>query len=175
KCVEQLSAQEHFNSSDTTEESRVGIEQSVQKFIDLARETEYFFLNKRLVLSTQKPEQVLKEDIQELKNEIERKEKLIDKHHERLQNWQNRLHKIPGNGGPQPGGAGHPQQPQGPPPPHPSMMHQQPPPQFTVPGPPGHPGPPGQQPFVLPPPPSSSYPLAYLKQNLSNIGMGERR
>ncbi|KAK6185787.1 hypothetical protein SNE40_007940 [Patella caerulea] len=180
-CIEQLSSQEHFNTSDT-EENRVGIEQSVQKFIDLARQTESFFLNKRLVLSTQKPEQILKEDIQELKAELDRKEKLIEKHHERLQQWQNLLHSMPGSGGSQSTGQSHlPPPPQGPPPPHPGMMHvqqQQPPAQmnqFTVPGPP----PSGPQPFVMPPPhqPQTSYPtpLAYLEQNLSNIGMPDRR
>ena len=38
-----------------------GAEQTFQKFLDLCRQTEAFFLNKRLVLSKQKPEQVIKD------------------------------------------------------------------------------------------------------------------
>lgn len=39
----------------------VGVDQCIQKFLDVARQTECFFLQKRLQLSVQKPEQVVKE------------------------------------------------------------------------------------------------------------------
>lgn len=38
-----------------------GVDQCIQKFLDVARQTECFFLQKRLQLSVQKPEQVEKE------------------------------------------------------------------------------------------------------------------
>lgn len=38
-----------------------GVDQCIQKFLDVARQTECFFLQKRLQLSVQKPEQVVKE------------------------------------------------------------------------------------------------------------------
>lgn len=39
----------------------IGVDQCIQKFLDVARQTECFFLQKRLQLSVQKPEQVVKE------------------------------------------------------------------------------------------------------------------
>lgn len=39
----------------------LGVDQCIQKFLDVARQTECFFLQKRLQLSVQKPEQVIKE------------------------------------------------------------------------------------------------------------------
>jgi hypothetical protein len=39
----------------------LGAEQTFQKFLDLCRHTEAFFLNKRLILSKQKPEQAIKD------------------------------------------------------------------------------------------------------------------
>lgn len=39
----------------------IGVEQCIQKFLDVARQTECFFLQKRLQLAVQKPEQVIKE------------------------------------------------------------------------------------------------------------------
>lgn len=38
-----------------------GVDQCIQRFLDVARQTECFFLQKRLQLSVQKPEQVEKE------------------------------------------------------------------------------------------------------------------
>lgn len=38
-----------------------GVDQCIQRFLDVARQTECFFLQKRLQLSVQKPEQVVKE------------------------------------------------------------------------------------------------------------------
>ena len=37
------------------------MELSLQKFLELARQTEAFFLKKRLILSKQKPEQFIKD------------------------------------------------------------------------------------------------------------------
>lgn len=99
-----------------------GVDQCIQKFLDVARQTECFFLQKRLQLSVQKPEQVEKEvgflllgttfaclmnwscwftvptfdmqDISELRNELQRKEMLIQKHLSKIHHWQQVLEDI---------------------------------------------------------------------------------
>ncbi|XP_010157414.1 PREDICTED: mediator of RNA polymerase II transcription subunit 28 [Eurypyga helias] len=71
-----------------------GVDQCIQKFLDVARQTECFFLQKRLQLSVQKPEQVIKEDVSELRNELQRKEALIQKHLGKLRHWQQVLEDI---------------------------------------------------------------------------------
>ncbi|RXN04813.1 mediator of RNA polymerase II transcription subunit 28 [Labeo rohita] len=71
-----------------------GVDQCIQKFLDVARQTECFFLQKRLQLSVQKPEQVEKEDASELKNELQRKEMLIQKHLTKIHHWQQVLEDI---------------------------------------------------------------------------------
>jgi hypothetical protein len=38
-----------------------GVDQCVQKFVDIAKQLESFFLQKRLMLSVHKPEQIIKE------------------------------------------------------------------------------------------------------------------
>ncbi|XP_041369040.1 mediator of RNA polymerase II transcription subunit 28-like [Gigantopelta aegis] len=184
-CITQLTSQEYFNVTDS-EETKTGVEHSLQKFLELARQTEAHFLSQRLILSTQKPDQVLREDIQDLKIELDRKEKLIEKHHDRLQSWQNLLRSMQGNTTGQP-------LPQQPPPSQPQassqmnmqpMMQQQHPQQMSqYPGPPktgpGMPAGPVPQNFMPPPQPPPSYPqggpLAYLEQTMSNIGMPDRR
>ncbi|KAK7494977.1 hypothetical protein BaRGS_00013856 [Batillaria attramentaria] len=184
-CITILTSQEHFSPNES-EETKLSVENTIQKFLDAARQTEAFFLSQRLRLSVQKPEQLLKEDIQDLRLELERKEKLVEKHHERLQMWINLLHRpkappTPSGSAsgsqqsfPPPGqGQGYPGPPQQP---APSMHSQGPPQPGQYPGPPL----PGGQGYSMPPPqqPPPSYPqnpLAYLEQNLSNIGMPERR
>ncbi|MEE6462415.1 hypothetical protein FKM82_001584 [Ascaphus truei] len=59
-CFASLVSQDYVNGTDQ-EEIRTGVDQCVQKFLDVARQTECFFLQKRLQLSVQKPEQVIKE------------------------------------------------------------------------------------------------------------------
>ncbi|XP_076461027.1 mediator of RNA polymerase II transcription subunit 28-like [Babylonia areolata] len=187
-CLGNLTSQDYFSPNES-EETRQTVEHTIQHFLDTARQTEAFFLTQRLHLSVQKPEQVLKEEIIELRQELERKEKLIEKHHERLQSWQGLLQRsnipIP------PSSAATPSQPSLPPP---AQSQGYPgPPQQMGPG-PGmmpqgagvqagqYPGPPlpGAQGYGMPPPhqlpPSyTQNPLTYLEQNLSNIGMPERR
>ncbi|XP_064602740.1 mediator of RNA polymerase II transcription subunit 28-like [Liolophura sinensis] len=171
-CIKTLTAQEYFNASDS-DEVKSSVEQNLQKFLDLARQTEAVFLQKRLLVSVKKPEQVVKEDIQELRQELMRKEAMLVKHQEKLQQWQNLMRSIQ-SGQPVPNqaatGLSHPNQPsqQGMPTnlPHPgqhSQQGQQPASQSMMIGGQGHPysGGPG--------------PLAYLEQTMSNIGMPERR
>uniref|UniRef100_A0A670I560 Mediator of RNA polymerase II transcription subunit 28 n=1 Tax=Podarcis muralis TaxID=64176 RepID=A0A670I560_PODMU len=52
------------------------------------------YLNARLQLCAQKPEQVIKEDVSELRSELQRKEALIQKHLGKLRRWQQVLEDI---------------------------------------------------------------------------------
>ncbi|NXB31219.1 MED28 polymerase, partial [Eulacestoma nigropectus] len=92
-CFASLVSQDYANGTDQ-EEIRTGVDQCIQKFLDVARQTECFFLQKRLQLSVQKPEQVIKEDVSELRNELQRKEALIQKHLSKLRHWQQVLEDI---------------------------------------------------------------------------------
>uniref|UniRef100_T1IIE0 Mediator of RNA polymerase II transcription subunit 28 n=2 Tax=Strigamia maritima TaxID=126957 RepID=T1IIE0_STRMM len=156
----------------------------------MARHMECFFLQKRLLLSAQKPEQILREDINELKLELTRKEQLIQKHYEKIQYWQGLLSDLQGPGRP----------PQPPPPltaqlsgpPQPPMVQQQVPnmstqvmrsamPSMQPPQMYGHQPPPGN-PHMVPsqmgqqnPTGMMQSPLAYLEKTTSNIGMNDLR
>ena len=101
-----------------------GVEQTIQKFLDVAKQTECLFLQKRLQLSIIKPEQFIKEvgefivygnkkqggpcnfyksvhficqDASELKQELIRKDELIQKHYEKLAQWQAILNRSQAN------------------------------------------------------------------------------
>ncbi|XP_043918120.1 mediator of RNA polymerase II transcription subunit 28 [Protopterus annectens] len=92
-CFASLVSQDYVNGTDQ-EEIRTGVDQCIQRFLDVARQTECFFLQKRLQLSVQKPEQVVKEDVSELRNELQRKEALIQKHLAKLKHWQQVLEDV---------------------------------------------------------------------------------
>ncbi|KAL8607076.1 hypothetical protein ACOMHN_008662 [Nucella lapillus] len=187
-CIANLTSQDYFSPNES-EETRQSVEHTIQHFLDTARQTEALFLTQRLHLSVQKPEQVLKEEIAELRQELERKEKLIEKHHERLQAWQNLLQR--GGNLPPSSSSTAPSQSSSFPPPAQSQGYPGPPQQLGGPGMMSqgggvqagqYPGPPlsGAQGYGMPPPhqlpPSyTQNPLTYLEQNLSNIGMPERR
>lgn len=64
------------------------------KFIDLARQMETFFLQKRFLLSASKPELLLKEENVDLKHEIARKDELIKKHLQKIGKWKEYLADI---------------------------------------------------------------------------------
>lgn len=63
----------------------------MHRFIDLARQMEAFFLQKRFLLSAFKPEMNVKEDINELRQELVRKDELLKRHYEKITVWQNLL------------------------------------------------------------------------------------
>lgn len=92
-CFASLVSQDYVNGTDQ-EEIRTGVDQCIQKFLDIARQTECFFLQKRLQLSVQKPDQVIKEDVSELRNELQRKDALVQKHLTKLRHWQQVLEDI---------------------------------------------------------------------------------
>jgi len=166
-CFAALTSQDHFNIHDS-EEVRTGVEQSLQKFLDLAKQVECFFLQKRLQLAVQRPEQILKEDINELRQELARKDQLIQKHYEKIAYWQGLLADPPGVGRPSA---------QTPPAavtrPSPTTSHHSIPPTPTF---------SPQQQISSQPSTTTSIadaglagPLAYLEKTTSNIGLPERR
>ena len=71
-----------------TDEINTSVELTIQRFLDAARQLECFFLQKRLILSVEKPELLLAEDCTELRNEILRKDQVLQKYYEKLQIWQ---------------------------------------------------------------------------------------
>ncbi|XP_077291145.1 uncharacterized protein LOC143914717 [Arctopsyche grandis] len=68
----------------------------VERFIDLARQMEAFFLQKRFLLSALKPELLVKEDNDGLRSELARKEELLKKHYDKIAVWQNLLADLHG-------------------------------------------------------------------------------
>ncbi|TNM85787.1 mediator of RNA polymerase II transcription subunit 28 [Takifugu rubripes] len=92
-CFASLVSQDYVNGTDQ-EEIRTGVDQCIQKFLDVARQIECFFLQKRFQLSVQKPEQVVKEDVSELRYELQRKEMLVQKHLSKLHHWQQVLEEV---------------------------------------------------------------------------------
>ena len=72
------------------------VEQVTLRFLDMARQMDAFFLQKRFLLSTLKPEIVVKEDMSDLKIELARKDDLIKRHYEKITVWQNLLADLQG-------------------------------------------------------------------------------
>ncbi|KAI0242319.1 Mediator of RNA polymerase II transcription subunit 28 [Lamellibrachia satsuma] len=163
-CLSVLTTQEQYSISDS-DEVKTSVELSIQKFLDIAKQLECCFLQKRLVLSIHKPEQIIKEDISELKQELQHKETLIEKHYKKLHDWQSIMNRIQSGQIPETvSGLAARQQAQ-----------TQPPAQMPQPM-------PGNAAQVMPPPSQmathASYsqgPLASLEQTTSNIGMMERQ
>lgn len=59
------------------DEISLDVDQTTVKFVDLARQMESFFIQKRFLLSAMKPELVLKEENFDLRYEMSRKDDLI--------------------------------------------------------------------------------------------------
>lgn len=89
-CLNVLTKEEAVSTMDK-DDVRVEVEQTTLRFIDLARQMEAFFLQKRFLLSALKPETVIKEDINELRLELARKEELLKRHYDKIAVWQNLL------------------------------------------------------------------------------------
>ncbi|XP_012535949.1 mediator of RNA polymerase II transcription subunit 28 isoform X1 [Monomorium pharaonis] len=105
QCLSILTKDEGLGNSGTgasggltvdKDEGRAEMEQATMRFIDLARQMEAFFLQKRFLLSALKPELLVKEEISELKLELQRKEELIKKHNDKIAVWQNMLTDLQG-------------------------------------------------------------------------------
>ncbi|XP_075989028.1 uncharacterized protein LOC142985002 [Anticarsia gemmatalis] len=91
-CLNVLTKQE---ASPCVEKEEVKVE--VERFIDLARQMEAFFLQKRFLLSAMRPELLVKEDNNELKCELQRKEELLRRHYDKISQWQNLLADLQGH------------------------------------------------------------------------------
>lgn len=85
-CVLALTKPEG-NSGSTREEIDFEAQKTINRFMDVARQMEAFFLQKRFQVSTLKPDQLLKDENQDLRIEIQRKEALLNKHYSRLEEW----------------------------------------------------------------------------------------
>lgn len=94
-CLNVLTKEEAVPSTDK-DEVRAELDQTTLRFIDLARQMEAFFLQKRFLLSALKPELVVKEDIAELRMELVRKEELLKRHYDKIAVWQNLLLDLQG-------------------------------------------------------------------------------
>ncbi|KAG6459985.1 hypothetical protein O3G_MSEX011705 [Manduca sexta] len=91
-CLNVLTKQE---ASPCVEKEEVKVE--VERFIDLARQMEAFFLQKRFLLSAMKPELLVKEDNNELKCELQRKDELLKRHYDKISQWQGLLADLQGH------------------------------------------------------------------------------
>ncbi|CAL1294296.1 unnamed protein product [Larinioides sclopetarius] len=100
-CLAALTNPDLHNARDS-DEIRTTVDLTIQRFLDVSKQMDCFFLQKRLLLSVQKPEHLLVENIQELAAEVKRKDELIEKYNAKIQTWQNLLQDVPGMPRPQP-------------------------------------------------------------------------
>eukprot|EP00095_Tigriopus_kingsejongensis_P002923 maker-scaffold336_size202805-snap-gene-1.48 protein:Tk02923 transcript:maker-scaffold336_size202805-snap-gene-1.48-mRNA-1 annotation:"hypothetical protein TcasGA2_TC001173" len=75
-------------------------EEKMVHFMDLARDLEAFFLQKRMLLHAHKPELILREECTDMKQEMAKKDELIRRHYEKLGQWQALLQDMQGTSGP---------------------------------------------------------------------------
>lgn len=86
------------NFTHDSEEVKTSADQTVQRFLESAKAMECFFLQKRLYLSVHRPEQLIREEIDEIRGEIQRKDQVIGKFQEKLVQWQSMLSDQPQTG-----------------------------------------------------------------------------
>ena len=92
------------NQIHDSDELKSSVDQTIGRFLDCAKQMECFFLQKRLYLSVHKPEQIIMEDITDLKAEIQRKDMVLAKYQDKIGEWQAILNEqapIPTPGLPQ--------------------------------------------------------------------------
>lgn len=70
---------------------KLEVEQTTMNFVNLARQIDVFFLQNRFRLSALKPELLLIEENYDLKYELQRKDELIKKHYEKIEQWKKLL------------------------------------------------------------------------------------
>ncbi|XP_030375958.1 mediator of RNA polymerase II transcription subunit 28 [Scaptodrosophila lebanonensis] len=92
-CLLSLTKQEP-NSGTNKEEIELEVQKTTNRFIDVARQMEAFFLQKRFLVSTLKPYMLIKDENQDLSIEIQRKDALLQKHYNRLEEWKACLSDI---------------------------------------------------------------------------------
>ncbi|XP_052771280.1 mediator of RNA polymerase II transcription subunit 28-like [Mya arenaria] len=86
-CMSLMTSQEQYNVQDS-EETKTSIENAMQRFLELSRQTEAFFLRKRMLITYQKPDLLVKDEILDLKAELVRKEQLLERHAEKFKRCQ---------------------------------------------------------------------------------------
>jgi mediator of RNA polymerase II transcription subunit 28 len=94
-CIHSLTKEESPGSGSDKDEIKVEVENTIANFIDLARQMECFFLQKRFQLSCLKPELLLKEENIDLRHEIARKDELLKKHSAKIAKWKEFLSDNP--------------------------------------------------------------------------------
>ncbi|XP_037949012.1 mediator of RNA polymerase II transcription subunit 28 [Teleopsis dalmanni] len=85
------------NTGINKEEIELEVQKTTNNFIDVARQMESFFLQKRFLVSTLKPDMLIKDENLDLRLEIQRKENLLNKHYNRLEEWKSCLSDIQQN------------------------------------------------------------------------------
>ncbi|XP_067944573.1 mediator of RNA polymerase II transcription subunit 28-like [Watersipora subatra] len=93
KCLEQIDEKKPLPES-----LKNNADVLVRKFVDAGRACEQFFLQKHIQIADSKPEQVLRDECNELKQEINKKDAAIMRYHENLRNWQQTLRIGAGRG-----------------------------------------------------------------------------
>ena len=184
------------NHTHDSEEVKASVDQTIQRFLDSAKALESLFLQKRLYLSVHRPEQSLTEEINDLKAELAKKELVLQRFHEKLDQWKIIL-SDPGVRPPIVGPGGSANQGQLPTLTRPPMVPQQmiqrgpPPPGIRIPnaapgpmmgsrmanvsGAPGAYGPTPPQIAQGQQPQSQQSPLAFLERTTSSIGLPDQR
>lgn len=94
ECLAQLVPEEPSTGITYQDESRLTVEHSVVKFVDMAREVEAMFLKQRLTAANKNPEFVVMQEIEELTQEIRQKDEVLKNLHLQLKQWQQKLHEL---------------------------------------------------------------------------------
>ncbi|KAK9880185.1 hypothetical protein WA026_010058 [Henosepilachna vigintioctopunctata] len=94
-CLNALTKEEAISLGEN-DEIKVEVDHTTFRFVDLARQMEAFFLQKRFLLSALKPEMVIREDLSELRLELARKEEILKRHIDKVSMWQNLLNELKG-------------------------------------------------------------------------------
>ena len=76
------------------DELRVDTEHAIEDLMNEAHAMEVYFLKKRLHIAHLKPELVLKDDTNELRLELMRKDELLKKNYEKTNQWQSVLADV---------------------------------------------------------------------------------
>jgi len=95
-CITVLTRDDGPNQS--KDEIKAKVDLSIMHLIDVAKEMETFFLQKRLLLSGLKPELIVREETNDLKLELLRKDELLRKLYDKIGVWQHMLSDLHGAG-----------------------------------------------------------------------------
>lgn len=102
-CLHVLTKQDRQRPEDDV--LKLEVEQTTMNFINLARQFDVFFMQRRFLFSTLKPELMLAEENNDLKNELARKDELIKRHSEKIEQWKKLLNEQPKSNAVVPSGA----------------------------------------------------------------------